>query len=183
MKTNKIIMENARKSLAKNWEVPIATYLVDMIISGIGGCVGLIIIGPMQFGSSFFALNIADHKKINIVQIFEGFRVKFAESIIAFLLTTLYVILWSILLIIPGIIAAIAYSQTFFILVNDRKISAIDAMKKSKKIMEGNKIKYLCLCFRFTGWIIISMLTFGIGFLWLIPYINVSFANFYNDIK
>lgn len=95
----------------------------------------------------------------------------------------LYVFLWSILLIIPGIIAAISYSQTFFILVDKKKISGVEALQQSKEMMQGNKWRFFCLCLRFTGWFIISILTFGIGFLWLIPYMHVSFANFYDDIK
>jgi uncharacterized membrane protein len=183
MKSNQQIMKDARGSLVGNWEVPIISYLVAGLITGVGGPAGLIIGGPMQFGVSVLSLNISRKKKAEFAQIFDGFKDRISESIIAYLLAALYIFLWSILLIIPGIIAAISYSQTFFILAEDKRISGIDAMAKSRKLMNGYKWKFFCLCLRFTGWFIVSIFTFGIGFLWLIPYMNVSFAKFYDDIK
>lgn len=183
MTENRILMQKARKSLNGNWEQPILTYLVYCLISGIGGPAGLIIGGPMQFGVSGFSLNLARNKKAELVQIFDGFKTKISDSIVAYLLMVLYVFLWSLLFVIPGIIAAIAYSQTFFILAEDKKITATEALDKSKKMMMGKKGKFFGLCMRFTGWFILSILTMGIGFLWLIPYAHVSFANFYDDIK
>ena len=88
-----------------------------------------------------------------------------------------------LLLIVPGIIAAYSYSMTFYILAEDKSISALDAIRKSKEIMKGNKWKLLCLSFRFFGWMLLAILTLGIGFIWLIPYMSVSFATFYDDIK
>lgn len=183
MKSNQMIMQEARRRLAGNWEVPILSYLVAGVIAGVGGPVGLIIGGPMQYGVSLFSLNLSRKKKSEFIQIFEGFKEQISESIIAYLLMVLYVVLWSILFIIPGIIAAISYSQTFFILVEDKKVSGVEALALSKKMMDGYKWKFFCLCSRFIGWFIVSILTFGIGFLWLIPYVQVSFANFYDDIK
>ncbi|GHT57847.1 hypothetical protein FACS18945_2990 [Bacteroidia bacterium] len=90
---------------------------------------------------------------------------------------------WSLLLIIPGIIAAISYSMTFYIIADDPAISAMDAINKSKKMMYGYKMKYFCLSLRFLGWALLCILTLGIGFLWLMPYIQVTFAKFYDDLK
>jgi uncharacterized membrane protein len=95
----------------------------------------------------------------------------------------LYILLWSLLFIIPGIIVAISYSMVFFILVDDPNIKITEALKKSKKMMFGYKWKYFCLGFRFIGWILLAALTFGVGFLWLLPYMQVSYAKFYDDIK
>lgn len=176
-------MQDARGRLAGNWETPIVSYLVAAIISGVGGPVGLIIGGPMQFGVSVFTLRFARGKNADIAQIFDGFRHRVTESIVAYLLMLLYIFLWSLLLIIPGIIAAIAYSQTFFILADDDKVSGTEALSRSQKIMSGNKWRFFCLGLRFIGWFILCLFTFGIGFLWLIPYMQVTFANFYNEIK
>jgi uncharacterized membrane protein len=87
------------------------------------------------------------------------------------------------LLIVPGIIAAISYSMTFFIIADDRTISPLDAITKSKKMMYGYKWKYFCLCWRFLGWAILCMFTLGIGIFWLVPYVQVSVSKFYDDIK
>jgi uncharacterized membrane protein len=95
----------------------------------------------------------------------------------------LFIVLWLLLLIIPGIIAAISYSMTFYILADDKSIKPMEAIDKSKKMMDGYKWKYFFLCLRFFGWALLCILTLGIGFLWLIPYINVSIAKFYDDVK
>ena len=73
--------------------------------------------------------------------------------------------------------------MTFFILADDPNIGAMDAIDKSRQMMEGYKIKYFILCLIFGLLIIACLFTFGIGFLWLLPYMHVTFANLYNDIK
>ena len=122
------------------------------------------------------------NKDAKIEQLFEGFR-NFGTSILAYVLMVLFIILWTILLIIPGIIAAISYSMTFFIIAEDETIGAYDALKKSKEMMNGHKWKFFCLGFSFFGWFLLSIFTLGIGLLWLAPYVNVSYVKFYDDIK
>ena len=95
----------------------------------------------------------------------------------------IFILLWSILLIIPGIIAAISYSMTFLIIAEDESIDAIEALKKSKEIMYGHKWKYFCLMLRFIGWALVCILTLGIGFIWLLPYVHVTIVKFYEDIQ
>jgi uncharacterized membrane protein len=176
-------MQQARESLSDKWVLAIIGFLIFGIITGVGGPIGLIISGPMLVGAAIFSLSLSRNKKnLNLAQFFEGFK-KFEKSLIAYLLIVLYTVLWSLLFIIPGIIAAISYSQTFYILADDAKISGQEAIHKSKKMMSDKKWKYFCLSLRFTGWFILSILTFGIGFLWLYPYMQISFAKFYEDIK
>ena len=117
-----------------------------------------------------------------VENIFEGFQ-NFKSAVGAYLLMLLFIFLWMLLLIIPGIIAAFSYSMTFYILADDPSISPMDAIDKSKAMMKGKKWKYFLLNLRFLGWALLCLLTFGIGFLWLIPYIQVSIAKFYDDIK
>ena len=95
----------------------------------------------------------------------------------------LFIILWYLLLIVPGIIAAYSYSMTFYILADDPNISAIDALNKSKSMMDGHKMDLFLMSLSFIGWALLCILTLGIGLLWLIPYMNVSIAKFYQDIK
>lgn len=179
---NRELMTKARGALTGRWETPILAYLIYIIITNVGGPVGLIVGGPMNLGAATFALNFARGKKAEIADVLAGFN-NFIESIIAFLLILVYTALWSLLFVIPGIVAALSYSQTFFIMADDKKIKAVDAMKKSREMMNGYKGKLFRLGFRFTGWFLLSVLTCGIGFLWLMPYIQVTFANFYEDIK
>lgn len=190
MKTeNVVLMRQARESLTGKWGLAIGGSLVYLILVGavnsihnIGPIVSIIISGPMALGLSLFTLSISRGKTAEIYQIFQGFN-KFILTLKTYLLMILYVILWSLLLIIPGIIAAISYSQIFFILADGDATSATEALEKSKKMMDGYKWKFVLLELRFVGWFILSVLTLGIGFLWFFPYLQVSLAKFYDDVS
>jgi uncharacterized membrane protein len=88
-----------------------------------------------------------------------------------------------LLLVIPGIVAAYRYSMSFYILSDNPQLSAQEAMNESKRMMNGYKGKLFCLHFSFIGWSILCVLTIGIGFLWLVPYMQASIANFYENLK
>ena len=186
---NKYLMKQARESLAGKWGLAVGTFAVYLLISiaigsfkGVGSLISLLVSGPFAMGISLFSLSISRHLDARLEQVFEGFK-KFGKALSAYLLVVLFTLLWALLLIIPGIIAAISYSQVFYILNDDGIISAGDSIKKSKKMMYGYKWKYFCLGFRFIGWALLSILTLGIGFLWLFPYIQVTMAKFYDDVK
>jgi uncharacterized membrane protein len=91
--------------------------------------------------------------------------------------------LWALLFIIPGIIAQIGYSQVWFILAEDDQISPNDALKKSKKMMYGYKMQFFLLGLSFIGWLLLAILTCGIGLLWVVPYMQTANAKFYEDLK
>jgi uncharacterized membrane protein len=126
-------------------------------------------------------LALSRGQEARLPQIFEGFQ-KFGVALGAYLLMMLFVFLWALLLIIPGIIAAYAYSQTFYIIAEEPGIGPLQAIRKSKEMMRGNKGKLFCLNLRFIGWALLCLLTLGIGFLLLAPYMMISFAKFYDDV-
>jgi uncharacterized membrane protein len=99
-----------------------------------------------------------------------------------YLLMMVYMFLWFLLLIIPGVIKAFAYSQTYFVLKDNPDIGINAAITKSRKLMHGYKWKYFLLQLSFIGWIILSLITLGIGFIWLSPYLSASNAAFYNEL-
>ena len=152
------------------------------MLASTGGLLSLILGGPMTLGISYFALAISRNEEARFEQLFKGFN-NFGTALGAYLLMAIFVILWMLLLIIPGIIAAISYAMTFYIIADEPSISIMDAIDKSKKMMYGYKWKFFCLNLRFLGWAILCLFTLGIGFLWLIPYMEISFAKFYDDIK
>ncbi len=180
--SNRQLTAQARQSLQGQWTLAVGVNFLYGLVNSVGNEVNLIIGGPMQMGLSRFSLNLARGKKADIEQLFDGFK-SFANTLVAYLLMVLYVLLWALLLIVPGIIAAIAYSQTFFILSDNPEMKGWDALRKSKAMMNGYKWKYFCLCWRFFGWFLLSILSLGVGFLFLFPYAHVSFAHFYDDIK
>lgn len=190
MKTeNSVLMQRARESLAGKWGLAIGTCVVYMlIVVGIqmipkaGPFIVLIIGGPMMLGLIIFSLKLARAQEAKLEDIFSGFN-RFGTALGTHLLVILFTLLWMLLLIVPGIIAAFSYSMAFYILADDNSIGAMDAIDKSKKMMYGYKWKYFCLTFRFLGWALLCVLTLGIGFLWFMPYVTISFAKFYDDIK
>lgn len=99
------------------------------------------------------------------------------------ILVTIFCFLWSILLIIPGIIAAISYTMVFLIFVDSSELSPMEYLEQSKEMMHGFKWDYFVFCLSFLGWILLSIITCGIGFIWTIPYITISEVIYYDELK
>jgi len=186
---NKVLMAQARQSLEGKWGLAMGTSVVFSLflislqqIPFVGRIIDLLVRGAISIGFAIFALALSRKQEAKFAQIFEGFN-KFGVGLAATLLQVLFVFLWALLFIIPGIIASISYSMTFYIIAENDKIGPLQAISKSKEMMDGNKWKLFCLQFRFLGWTLVCVLTLGIGFLWLIPYMMVSGAQFYDDLK
>ena len=183
------IMRMARESLTGKWGNAILAFLIYGIILGSpgifhtsGSLVTLILGGPFVLGAAIFSLSIARGQAEKIEMIFEGFQ-HFTTALVTYLLMVLYVILWSLLLIVPGIIAALSYSMAFYILADNRELKPQEALKQSREMMDGHKMDLFLLCLRFLLLSLLCILTLGIGFLWLIPYVNVTMATFYETIN
>lgn len=122
-------------------------------------------------------------------QAFQAFTRKyFLGTLLIYIFTGFFVFLWTILLVVPGMIKAISYSQAYFIykdrktLSENGKVSSIDCITESRKMMKGYKWEYFILQLSFIGWGILSILSLGIGFLWLNPYANATYAAFYDNL-
>lgn len=107
----------------------------------------------------------------------------YLKNVWAMFLYNVFVLLWSLLLLIPGIIKTYAYSMTPYILKDNPELSANEAINLSCKMMKGHKFDLFLLHLSFIGWYILNVFTFGIGMLWLMPYITTAQAAFYQDIK
>ncbi len=188
------IRQEARGLLQNLWTPLIPIWFVFFLISfGVQSIFGekgaflafatnLIIGGPLLMGIVRIFLRIWNKEAFEIGNLFDGFK-EFSRTLSAYLLIALYVFLWSLLLIIPGIIAALGYSMTFFIMAEDPSITASDAMQKSKQMMFGHKTELFMLGLSFLGWMILAAIPMGIGFLWLNSYMYMSFTIFYQRIK
>ena len=142
-----------------------------------------LISGPAIVGFYGFFLGIAQEGEVNLENLFVGFQ-RFLKSFGMYFFYLLFYFLWYLLLIIPGIIALFRYSMAFFIVADDEDCGPLEAITRSKEMMKGNKWKFFCLNLRFIGWsLLATFFTFGIGYLWLIPYMQTSFAKFYEDVK
>jgi uncharacterized membrane protein len=193
MKTeNIILMKMAKESLHGKWLLAIGTFVLYGIIVGaiaamaeysfMMSLITLLITGPFTLGIAIFTLAISRGEDPRFEQIFMGFN-NFVTSLGAYLLMVLFTFLWMLLLIIPGIIAAISYAMTFYILADDESIGAMEAIDKSKEMMNGHKWAYFVLMLMYVGLGVLCLLTCGIGFFWLAPFISVTNAEFYDDLK
>ena len=189
MTENAELMRQAREALSGKWAIAIGTFVIYFLIIAaaqlipiVGEIGGLVISGPFALGIVIFTLGITRGRTVEVADIFEGFK-KFEVSFLTYLLMSIFIILWALLLIVPGIIAAISYSQAFFIIADDPSIRPMQAIDKSKEMMDGYKWKYFRLCLRLYGLALLCLLTLGIGFLWFFPYAYVCFARFYDDIS
>lgn len=160
----------------------IGQLLMTMItILGILLLVDIIIGGAVTLGYAKFNLELVDRKNAKFHYIFSQFKRIGAGFCMQFL-RALYTFLWALIFVIPGIIAVYRYSMTPYIMLEHPEYGANEAIRHSKELMRGNKWRLFCLQFSFIGWALLSLLTLGIGFLWLIPYIEASNAAFYREI-
>jgi uncharacterized membrane protein len=187
--TNRALMAQARQSLKGRWTLAALVTLVYMLlilcfkaIPGLGWIGILIISGPYLLGWSIFFLSLSRKQEARLSQLFEGFY-HFGNALAAYLLMTLFIILWTILLFIPGVVACLSYSQTFFILADNPQRGGLEALRESKSMMKGNRWKLFCLLWRFLGWFLLAILTLGIGYLWVMPYLGTTLAHFYDELN
>lgn len=177
------ITATARQKLKGNWGLAVALMVtLQLILSGttLGFC-GWLFAGPLAVGLSSFFLSI--HKgNPQFSQLFDGFNC-FGRAFISNILMSFYISLWSLLFLIPGIIKTYSYAMTFFIIADNPSIRVLDAITSSRQIMRGNKMRLFGLSLRYLGWGFVCLFTFGIGFLWLWPYMMAGTTAFYMDIK
>lgn len=142
----------------------------------------LVLAGPIYLGFAMFVLEILRSGEGKFGTGFEGFR-QFGSAFVATLLSGIFVLLWSILFIIPGIIAGYRYSMVYFILADNPSISGSEAIKKSKEMMAGHKWELFVLQLSFIGWFLLCCITFGIAAIWVYPYYLTTIAAFYDKVK
>jgi len=127
-------------------------------------------------------LNLTKHMTPEIGELFAHFN-KFWGAFKVTFLTGLFTALWSLLFVIPGIIKALSYSMAMYILAENPELGALEAINRSKAMMDGHKMELFVLELSFIGWHLLGMVTLGIAYVWVVPYISATTANFYNSIK
>lgn len=143
-----------------------------------------ILLIPLSFSVYWFYLNLIRDNEPQISQVFSIYKNgKTSLKLIGLsILQGIYILLWSLLLLIPGMIKSLSYSQTYFLLKDHPEYTVNQAITESKKRMKGYKWKYFLMGLSFIGWGILCIFTLGIGLLWLVPYISTSVAVFYNEL-
>ena len=194
---NNQIMKEAQESLKGKWGISIAACLIAGVITIMitilggylinedwgGNLLSLFVTPPIGVGLALFFLNIHSGNKLEIKTIFNPFKDVWLNSVLAYFMMIVIILIGFLLFFIPGVIATLMFSQVLYIIAEDNKIDPYNALVKSKKMMEGNKWKLFKIMIIILLLAIVCILTLGIGFIWLAPYQNAVYAKFYNVIK
>lgn len=190
MKTNYELRAAARESLSGNWTYPVLATLIYLAISitcnfipYVSFLIAIFFIKPLAFGLAITMLKFFRGEKEYVVENMFSIFSDYPRILGTTLLQFVYIFLWSLLLLIPGLIKMYSYAMTYYILHDNPEIGAEEAICRSMKMMDGHKWRLFCLHLSFIGWWLLCILTLGIGTLWLAPYSQNSTAAFYEDLK
>ncbi len=140
-----------------------------------------IVLSPIVVGTMLVYLRISRGQEARVRDMFSPIS-RFLKIAGLFLYVFIKIFLWSLLFIIPGIIAAYRYAMAFYIAADDPNVGIVEAVERSKAMMKGNKWRLFVFQLSFIGWVLLSPLTFGILWLWLFPYMETAHMNFYNSL-
>ena len=203
MDTNQGYKNRALDALKGRWDKAVIAMLIVFAILGFVGNIISIPFGaegvagqsvstlwallclPLSWAASVFFLRISRGEEVDYGQLFDGFRGwdEYLRIFLTEFLRGLYTFLWTLLLIVPGIMKSYSYAMTDFVLKDEPELKYDAAIERSMQMMEGHKADLFWLDLSFIGWILLSILTCGIGFLLLIPYMETAHAHFYDDLK
>ena len=198
---NSEITSRARASLKGYWGVSalillaiflteiLASIIIESLLTGVWKYLALAVVTIITNTIGMFAFikycaAVADGQdKADFLDKCVPFATKrFARIVIAQWCSAVIIFLFTLLLIIPGIIAAYNYSLVPFIMLEDKNINVSESLKRSRLLMYGHRWQMFCLGFRFFGWAILCIFTLGIGLLWLIPYATTACWHFYRSV-
>ncbi len=154
---------------------------VEAGLSAFSSLATLLVSGLCGFGEVSFFLKISRNEEVTWKELFSKTGL-FVPYLVISLLTALFIFLWSLLFIIPGIIAAISYSFVYLVKLDNLDLSATECLRKSKELLKGHKMELFLLELSFIGWALLGALTLGILYIWLVPYMEVTECNFYNKL-
>ena len=164
------------------WMLALVVCLLQSVISGIW-LVGFVLAGPLAFGAAYYFLALGRKAPTEIGHLFKGIQYHFGDTFLLWLLKNLFILLWTLLLIIPGIIKSYSYAMAEFIQVDDENKEWKHCIDESRRMMDGHKWDLFVLDLSFIGWYIVGILCLFVGVLWVIPYHTAARANFYRVLK
>lgn len=154
--------------------------------TGVGTLAALLLAGPLTIGLHYFhVMNILGRdEEVTISTPFRAAFTNYPRKLGGSLWMELFVFLWSLLFIIPGIIKAFSYAMTPYILADCPNVRAKDALKLSMRIMKGHKWELFVFELSFIGWYLLSILTLGIlNIFFTDPYVYNSLATYYLEVR
>ncbi len=192
------IKEKAREirdnNLKNYWVAEVLILIISALINAVVSLVskdGSLINATLTIVTSFFISTLSVGmlsyvlKMVRKEQFSRDNLFKYVGSILPIvsieMLTIILCFLWSILFIIPGIIAAFSYSMVFYVYIDNPDLSPYECLVKSKELMDGHKMDYFIFNLSFIGWSLLCV--FIIPIVWVSPYISISQAIYYEELK
>ena len=184
-----ILKSAAKRQIKGNIGILFAISLLSGLITGalsaiplVGSIAGMLLSAAFSLALIDIYMGVSDGRKPEVGDLFSQIRNVLPAFCTTFLVG-LFTFLWSLLLIVPGIIKGCSYSQAMYILAEDPSMGATEAINRSKSMMDGHKMEYFLLSLSFIGWSILGIFTLGILYIWLIPYMQTTLANYYRSLK
>ena len=139
---------------------------------------------PLMVNAEGIFIKIWNREKASANELFSNFSVNYLRKVGGMAWMMLFIYLWMFLLVIPGIVKAIAYSFTPLILADCPNVTARQALKLSMRMTNGHKMKLFVMSLSFIGWFILGILTFGILlFVYVMPYFYATYAGYYVELR
>ena len=175
----------------ENWLYAILVILIQgalvgavNVIPGVGTVASIIIGGPITYGvAKLFLKQARDGQKMDIAGMFDGFKDDFGGTLLLGFLQSLFITLWSLLLIVPGIVKAYGYSMAFMLKNDHPDYDWRACLNESQKMMKGHKMELFILDLSFIGWLIVGELCLGVGTLWVVAYMQAAHTQFYENLR
>lgn len=161
--------------------IGVVTFAISLI-PVLGAIIAFIITPAFSLSLCMVYLRVAKKEEIQISDAFKGLN-KTGRALWLNILIGLFTFLWSLLLVIPGIIKSYSYSMAYYVLADNPELTARQALARSKKIMKGHKFEFFVLQLSFFWWYLLVGITCGIAALYVAPYMSTTVTNFYNSIK
>ncbi|WP_049671969.1 DUF975 family protein [Bacillus sp. FJAT-27916] len=175
----------ARNKLKGHWGLAIGVFFtVALITSAIDALAQdyyyvywillLFISVPLSVGQLWFFQDVERGETLTYSHLFDTFRKDYVRTLTAMLLVYLYTFLWSLLLIIPGIVKGLSYSMTMFVLRDHPEMTASEAIKESQRLMYGKKFDLFKLILSFIGYVILPWVLIGAGIVLMIAQVGIA---------
>lgn len=171
----------AKQQIRGNIGILFVISLIVMLVSAIP-VLGTIAGPGLSLSLIMVYLNLIHGQRPVIGDSFEGLNM-LGKAWWLNILISFFTMLWSVLLVIPGIIKMYSYSMALYILAEHPTMTAREALDESKRITDGHKMELFMLDLSFIGWFLLGTITFGIAFIYVTPYMNATRANFYNELR
>ncbi len=159
--------------------------LASLVLSLIpfGGLISSVFLSPaFSLSLVMVYLNLSNGASPAVDNTFWGFSDFWSAFKVQFLVG-LFTFLWSLLLVVPGIIKSLSYSMAMYDLAENNGKPALACIDASRKLTEGHKMDLFVLGLSFFGWILLGVVTCGLAFIWVGPYMQTTYANTYNALK